>query len=142
MIAAILFITVFGAMAGQGLTSTGLDRPIEAGFRMFTLYTGPEACAAVDVPDSLESMPMTLNVGDEFLLTDLIIVAYSSDGEIIPRVPIGISHDVESNDVLVRDPHRNRITYIANRHGQAKFSISYICEISKAVETQLIINVL
>ena len=141
MTATILFITVFGVMIGEGLTSAEINQHIEAGFRMFTIYTGPEACAAVDVPHNLQSEPVTLNIGDELLLTDLIIVAYSADGEIIPRVPIGISHDVETNDVLVRDPHRNCITYIANRIGRAKFSIAYLCESSENVETQLIVNV-
>ena len=128
-------------MIGEGFTSAGFDQQIEAGFRMFTLYTGPEACAKVDVPHKLQSVSVNLNIGDELLLTDLIVVAYSADGKIIPRVPIGIGHDVEVNDVLVRDPHRSRITYIANRIGQAKFSVFLFCEGAEYITTQVIIIV-
>jgi hypothetical protein len=111
---------------GVGLTSVSPNEPIEAGFRMFTIYS--EHCSRTPLPAYILTYgPLNLKVGDEFVLTDPIVTAHDESGKLIPKAPITILNLNENNDVLRRDPHRNRVTYVALRPGTKTFRFKSRC---------------
>lgn len=111
---------------GEGLTSVSSNEPIEAGFRMFTIYS--ELCSKTPLPAYILTYgPLELEVGDEFVLTDPIVTAHDDSGTLIPKAPIMILNLNETNDVLCRDPHRDRVTYVALRPGTKIFRFKSRC---------------
>jgi len=129
-----IVVFVLMGMIGEGYSSASPSHPIEAGWRMFTIYTGQEACADAALPATLTSEALSRRVGDKFQLTMAVVVAYDDRGKLIPRVPISIE-EPEPEGVLVRDMHANELTWIAQKVGRAQFSVGSLCSRGSATTT-------
>ena len=137
-IVASMFLALFFAVVGEGYSSSSRWESIEAGWRMFTIYAGQDACANTPLPSTLSAEPIRLAVGEKFLLNMLVVTAHDTDGTLIPRVPISIGR-CDSSSVLVRDMHANEMTWIAEEVGVAEFSIGGICPGGSATATVQVI---
>jgi hypothetical protein len=109
-IAAVLSLAIqpaaAGGVFGEGYSSAEPGGTAAIHFRVFTIYTGQEACEKSPVPTELRILPnpLRLNVGDRIHRTngdehasELVIEAYDKDGLFLPSVPIVVNLiDVQS----------------------------------------------
>jgi hypothetical protein len=138
-------ITLFSALAGfnvgEGLTSATPGAAIDAGQRMFTTITGPEACNAVAEPHTMDAKRIELSVGDEFSLSDAVIDAYSERGDFIGSVPIDIFDPDPANIAMAFVDVPVGVVYKAMRHGTKVFQIRYFCAGAASVLAELFVDV-
>lgn len=129
------------ATIGEGLSSSEPGVRIEAGHRMFTTITGPEACNSSPAPVSLVAEPVTLTVGSELELTDLVVAAYGASGDFIPSVPIEVLERDTRNRILKRDLDDIRYVWIAKEPGTKILLIRDICIGAGGAEADLPITI-
>ena len=98
-------LTLIAAMAGiigEGFSAESPSKTIDAGWRMFTNYTGPEVCLSASIPDRLVGPPIRVRTHERFQLSDLRVSAYTADDVFLPRIPVQIEFE-ETKGILARD---------------------------------------
>ena len=118
----------------EGYSSARPGGPADISYRVFTLYTRPEACAQAPVPAELRIHPdpLHLQVGDrihrnnaEIHETELVIEAYDAGGRFLPAVPIGVGI-TETSGAL--QSYADWDYFEAVREGDEVLAVSWACQ--------------
>jgi len=100
----IIYVYMTSINAGviaEAASSRKPNEVIQAGYRMYTIYTGQDACNKSPKARKLEVVPVSvdLNVGDKWHPRLLVVHAYDYEGSFIPESPLLISIE-ERNDLV------------------------------------------
>ncbi|MCK7596573.1 hypothetical protein M0G74_04715 [Microbulbifer sp. CAU 1566] len=94
----------WAGMLAEGRSSVTEDATIEAGWRMYTLYTGPEACEKSSPIAHMEVEPgeVRVRVGETWEPKQLVVRAFDTQNRFVPAAPLTVSLYEDSELVDIR----------------------------------------
>jgi tetratricopeptide (TPR) repeat protein len=117
-----------GGTFAEGYSSPDAETPLRLAHRMFT--TSSRDCEELEtLPTHLEPSPreIVVRVGEEFLLTKLVVQAVDDSGRTIPKTPLVADIVYEVGVLDFEDDQNLYFSITGVRPGNAEVSIQVLC---------------